>query len=78
MMNMGAASSPPADLAGVETRTAFVVVRDADAVYARAQAASATIVRPLQDTHYGSREFIVKDPEGHSWSVGNYDPWAEK
>ena len=65
----------PAEL-GVETRSSYIVVPDADAVFARAQAAGATIVRPLQDTDYGSREFSVKDPEGHSWSVGTYDPWA--
>ena len=59
-----------------ETRSTYIVVPDADAVYARAQAAGATVVRPLQDTGYGSREFTVKDPEGHSWSVGTYDPWA--
>ena len=50
----------------------------ADAVYARAQAAGAMVVRPLQDMEYGSREFTVKDPEGHSWSVGTYDPWTAK
>ncbi len=60
---------------GVETRSTYVIVEDADAVYARAQAAGAAVVRPLQNTDYGSREFTVKDPEGHSWSVGTYDPW---
>lgn len=66
----------PAELGGVETRSVYIVVPDADAVYARAQAAGATILRPIQDMDYGSREFSVKDPEGHSWSVGTYDPWA--
>jgi uncharacterized glyoxalase superfamily protein PhnB len=66
----------PADLGNIETRGAYVVVADADAVYARAQAAAAPIVRPIQNTDYGSREFTIKDPEGHSWSVGTYDPWA--
>ena len=61
---------------GVETRSAFIVVPDADEVYARAQAAGAVVVRPLKDTDYGSREFSVKDPDGHTWSVGTYDPWA--
>ena len=61
---------------GAETRGAYIVVADADAIFARAQAAGATVVRPLQNTDYGSREFTVKDPEGHSWSVGTYDPWA--
>ena len=65
-----------AELGGIETRSAYVVVEDADAAYARAQAAGAEIVRPLKNTPYGSREFAVKDPEGHSWSAGTYDPWA--
>jgi uncharacterized glyoxalase superfamily protein PhnB len=66
----------PGDLGNIETRSAYVVVKDADAVYARAQAAGAPVIRPIQNTDYGSREFTVKDPEGHSWSVGTYDPWA--
>jgi uncharacterized glyoxalase superfamily protein PhnB len=65
----------PAELGGVETRSAYVVVADADAVYARAQAAGAVIPRAIQNTDYGSREFTVRDPEGNSWSVGTYDPW---
>jgi uncharacterized glyoxalase superfamily protein PhnB len=65
----------PADLGGVETRSVYIVVPDADAVFARAQAAGATVVRPLQNMDYGSREFTIKDLEGHSWSVGTYDPW---
>ena len=66
----------PADLGNIETRSSYIVVPDADAVYARAQAAGGTIVRQIQNTDYGSREFSVKDPEGHSWSVGTYNPWS--
>ena len=66
----------PGELGGVETSSAYIVVPDADQAYARAQAAGATIVRPLQQMDYGSREFTVSDPEGHSWSVGTYDPWS--
>lgn len=65
----------PGELGGLETRSAYIVVDDADAAFARAQAAGATVIRPLKDTDYGSREFAVKDPEGNSWSVGTYDPW---
>jgi uncharacterized glyoxalase superfamily protein PhnB len=65
----------PAELGNVETRGTYVIVADADAVYARAKAAGGTIVREILNTDYGSREFTVKDPEGHSWSVGTYDPW---
>jgi uncharacterized glyoxalase superfamily protein PhnB len=65
----------PDECGGKETRSAYIVVTNADEVYARAQAAGGVIVRAIQDTPYGSREFSVKDPEGHSWGVGTYDPW---
>jgi len=66
----------PEELGGVETRSSYIIVTDADAAFARAQAAGGVVVRPLQNTDYGSREFTVKDLEGQSWSVGTYDPWA--
>jgi uncharacterized glyoxalase superfamily protein PhnB len=69
---------PPDELGGVETRSVYIVVENADAVWARAQAAQATVVRPLAEMSYGSREFTVKDLEGHSWSVGTYDPWKAR
>lgn len=65
----------PDEAGEIETRSAYIVVADADMVYARAQAAGAAFLRPIQDMDYGSREFTVVDPEGHSWSVGTYDPW---
>jgi uncharacterized glyoxalase superfamily protein PhnB len=65
----------PEDVGGTETCAIYIVVPDADAAHARAVAAGATVVRPLANTPYGSREFTVKDPEGHSWTVGTYDPW---
>jgi uncharacterized glyoxalase superfamily protein PhnB len=67
----------PGELGGMETRGTYIIVGDADAVSARAKAAGGTIVRELQNTDYGSREFTVKDLEGHSWSVGTYDPWKD-
>jgi uncharacterized glyoxalase superfamily protein PhnB len=72
----GSGFTSPANLGGKESRSVYIVVPDADAAYARAVAAGAVIVRPIQDTPYGSREFSLRDPEGHSWSVGTYDPWA--
>jgi uncharacterized glyoxalase superfamily protein PhnB len=65
----------PDETGGRETRSAYIVVAEVDAVHARCVAAGAKIIRPLQDTPYGSREFAVVDPEGHSWSLGTYDPW---
>jgi uncharacterized glyoxalase superfamily protein PhnB len=67
---------PPVELGGMETSSVYIVVADADAAFERAQSAGASVVRPLQDTPYGSREFTVRDAEGHSWTAGTYDPWA--
>jgi uncharacterized glyoxalase superfamily protein PhnB len=52
----------------------YVAVADTDALYERAKAAGAEIVRELHDTDYGSRDFAAKDPEGNLWSFGTYRP----
>lgn len=52
----------------------YVYVADVDAHYRRAKAAGAEIVMDLRDTDYGSREYSVRDPEGHLWSFGTYNP----
>ncbi len=51
---------------------AYVVTDNPDALHDRAIAAGATLLRALNDTDYGSREFSVKDPEGNVWSFGTY------
>jgi uncharacterized glyoxalase superfamily protein PhnB len=65
----------PDELGGVETCMLYIVVPDADAAHARAVAAGANVTTPPHDTPYGSRDFAVKDPEGHTWYAGTYDPW---
>jgi uncharacterized glyoxalase superfamily protein PhnB len=65
----------PDEIGGAETQGAYLVVADADAVYARAKAAGATILDDIKDEDYGGRGFTCRDPEGHLWSFGTYDPW---
>jgi uncharacterized glyoxalase superfamily protein PhnB len=50
----------------------YIVVEDPDAVYARAQASGADIAAPITDQSYGSRDFTLRDPEGHLWGFGTY------
>jgi uncharacterized glyoxalase superfamily protein PhnB len=50
----------------------YVVCDDPDALFARASAAGAEVVRGLVDEDYGSRGFTVRDPEGNLWSFGTY------
>ena len=41
----------------------------------RAKAAGASFVIDIKDEDYGGRGFTCRDPEGHLWNVGTYDPW---
>jgi uncharacterized glyoxalase superfamily protein PhnB len=65
----------PDEIGGAVTQSAYVVVNDADAVYARAKAAGAKIAIEIKDEDYGGRDFSCYDLEGHLWSFGTYDPW---
>ena len=56
------------------TGVTYVYVEEPDAHHERATAAGASIVRELDDTPYGSREYTCKDPEGNIWSFGTYRP----
>ncbi len=60
---------------GANTQSAYVVVDDPHAVHGRAVAAGAEIVSPLERPEYGGTFFACRDPEGHVWNIGSYDPW---
>ena len=60
--------------AGGVTASLFVVTDDPDGHFARSQAAGFEILLPLRDESYGSREYSVRDPEGHAWTFGTYSP----
>jgi uncharacterized glyoxalase superfamily protein PhnB len=65
----------PDEIGGGTTQSAYVVVIDADAVYASATAGGAKIAMAIRDEDYGGRGFSCLDLEGHLWSFGTYDPW---
>ena len=65
----------PDELGGVETQSAYVIVADADATYARAKEAGAEVILDIKDEDYGGRGFTCRDLEGHIWNFGTYDPW---
>ena len=67
----------PEEIGGCETQSAYVIVGDCDAHYARAKAAGAAMLRDIRDEDYGGRGYSCRDLEGHIWSFGSYDPWAE-
>jgi uncharacterized glyoxalase superfamily protein PhnB len=63
----------PADTGGAETQICYLFVADAEAHCARAKAAGADIVLDIEED--GGRGYSCRDPEGHIWNFGTYDPW---
>lgn len=68
---------PPSVLGGTVSQSPYIIVEDADKHYARAVAAGAEIVIEIKGEDYGGRDYSCRDPEGHLWNFGSYDPWAE-
>jgi uncharacterized glyoxalase superfamily protein PhnB len=66
----------PLDLGGASAGIYIALdsPQDVDAWYQRAKTVGATIERAPCDTDYGSREFGLRDAEGHGWSFGTYRP----
>lgn len=67
----------PEEIGGFGTQGVYLVSDDADAVHTRVSLTPGwEIVIPIKDQSYGGRDFTCRDPGGHVWSVGTYDPWA--
>jgi uncharacterized glyoxalase superfamily protein PhnB len=63
--------------AGGVTMSIYVVVDDLDGHHAAALAAGAEIIDPPHDNQgYPGRGYSARDPEGHVWSFGSYDPFV--
>ena len=87
MIMLGSASNPnpypqftatPEEIGGRVTSALYLVVKDCGPVWESCRAAGAEVVMELRDMDYGGRSFTVRDPEGYSWAVGEYDPWAAR
>jgi uncharacterized glyoxalase superfamily protein PhnB len=68
----------PDETHGKVTLGLYLLVSDADAVYARAREAGAKILVEIKDEEYGGRDFTCADLEGYVWTVGTFDPWPAK
>ncbi len=67
--SMGGKCLTPEALGGSPV-TFHLQVPDADAVWAQATTAGATVIMPLADQFWGDRYGQLRDPFGHRWSVG--------
>ena len=66
---------PPNALGNVPSQSPYIILEDADKHYSRAVAAGAEIVMDIKDEDHGGRGYSCRDPEGHLWNFGSYDPW---
>ncbi|MEO7432837.1 MAG: VOC family protein [Dokdonella sp.] len=72
----GAHIAQPDEIGGRESQCPCVIVSDCAAHYTRAKAAGARIVDELETKDYGGTGYSCRDPEGHLWWFGSYDPWV--
>jgi uncharacterized glyoxalase superfamily protein PhnB len=68
----------PDEIGGAETQMCYFFVADAHAHCARAKAAGAEIVFDIKHTANGGRSYSCRDPEGHLWNFGTYNPWQRQ
>jgi uncharacterized glyoxalase superfamily protein PhnB len=66
------------DEVGGETQSCYFIVDNIDAHCVQARAAGAEIVIGIQEYGTGGYGYSCRDPEGHIWSFGTYDPWQGK
>ena len=52
-----------------------MIVPDCRAHYERAKAAGAEIIDDYAEQDYGGAGYSCRDPQGHLWWFGSYNPW---
>ncbi len=66
----------PAHFDGVNTQAPYIVIENIEEHYQTAIDAGAKILLELEDQDYGGKLYTCRDPEGHIWNFGSYDPWG--
>ncbi len=65
----------PDKIGRAQSQSCYFVVRDVNAHYDNAKAAGAEIVLDIKVYEHGGCRYSCRDPEGHIWNFGTYDPW---
>ena len=68
----------PDQIGGVETQTCYLVVADVEAHYAKVKAKNAEIIFGVKVENGSGQGYACRDPEGHLWMFGTYDPRQEQ
>jgi uncharacterized glyoxalase superfamily protein PhnB len=71
----GGLMKQPDQIGGAETQICYLHVEDANAHRDRAVAAGAEIVLDFDAAGSPGGGYSCRDPEGHIWNFGTYNPW---
>lgn len=69
----------PQDIDGKNTQSLLLYIPDdeIESHYRQALSHSVHMLVPLRSEKFGGQYYSLKDPEGHLWSIGSYDPYAK-
>jgi uncharacterized glyoxalase superfamily protein PhnB len=73
-----AGGATPSTEGGAERETCYVFVEDAGTHCAKARQAGAEIVREVGGDGPCAQGYSCRDPEGHLWNFGTYNPWRQE
>ena len=66
----------PDEVNGAETQSSYFFVANANTHYARAKLRGADFILDITDKDRAQRGYSCRDPEGHIWNFGTFNPWS--
>ena len=68
----------PDEIDGAETQNSYFFLANVDKHYAQAKSAGADIILDMMGNDHARRGYSCRDPEGHLWHFGAFNPWARR
>jgi hypothetical protein len=68
----------PDEINGAETQSSYFYLTNVDRHYAQAKSADADIILDMMDNDRARRGYSCRDPEGHIWHFGAFNPWPRQ
>jgi uncharacterized glyoxalase superfamily protein PhnB len=65
----------PDQVERIATQSTYLLVDDVETRHARATESGAEIMFEMEFNNAAGRGYACRDPEGHIWLFGSYDPW---
>ena len=65
----------PDQVERIATQSTYLLVDDVETRHAHATASGAEVMFEMEFNNAAGRGYACRDPEGHIWLIGSYDPW---